>query len=424
MTLPVPTSSEPARSRRTLLAAAAGGLLAAVAGALGRPVPAAATHLLGFGHVNDAGAANTTLTTSSTGTALLVTQNGTGTALRGSASNGIAGFFTSASGSGVSGVVAANNKFGVYGANDALTYGGGAAIRADGKGNHGLVATTAEPSASAVRGFNMAGGYSVHGEGWIAVYGESASNAGVWGQTETGIGVYGVSGSNFGVLGASSSGVGVRGSSSGDDAVLGRTTAAYKAGIAGANPNALGWAGYFEGNVVITGTLNGSGVLSRIDHPLDPANKTLAHTFVGSPEMKNVYDGTVTLDARGEASVALPAYFEALNTSVHYQLTAIGAAAPDLHVAAKVNKNRFTIAGGQPGTEVSWQVTGVRRDAYAAANPIKVEEAKPAARRGRYLNPLAHGQPESNGWKDLSAPAEVPKRPTRIQPEGGARLTP
>jgi hypothetical protein len=43
----------------------------------------------------------------------------------------------------------------------------------------------------------------------------------------------------------------------------------------------------------------------RIDHPLDPANKYLNHSAVESPDMKNIYDGVVTLDADGEAVVEL-----------------------------------------------------------------------------------------------------------------------
>jgi hypothetical protein len=46
---------------------------------------------------------------------------------------------------------------------------------------------------------------------------------------------------------------------------------------------------------------------------------------------------------------------------------------------------------------VSWQVTGIRQDAYAKANPIMVEELKPVHERGTYLHPEAHGMPESNG---------------------------
>jgi hypothetical protein len=32
------------------------------------------------------------------------------------------------------------------------------------------------------------------------------------------------------------------------------------------------------------------------DHPLDSANKYMNHSFVESPEMKNVYDGVAVLD--------------------------------------------------------------------------------------------------------------------------------
>jgi hypothetical protein len=105
-------------------------------------VAGAAGSALIMGAANSAGTANTSLTTSTSGTALLVTQNGTGTALRGSASNGIAGFFTSANGSGVSGVVGNLNSYGVYAANDAAGTGSGAALRANGKLNYAIVASS------------------------------------------------------------------------------------------------------------------------------------------------------------------------------------------------------------------------------------------------------------------------------------------
>ena len=102
-----------------------------------------------LGQANSAGTSNTSLTTASTGTALLVTQNGTGTAVRGStgSGSGIAGFFTSGSGSGVSGVVANGSKYGVYAANDSVDSNGGAALRASGQQNEGVVATSAEDPA-------------------------------------------------------------------------------------------------------------------------------------------------------------------------------------------------------------------------------------------------------------------------------------
>ena len=36
--------------------------------------------------------------------------------------------------------------------------------------------------------------------------------------------------------------------------------------------------------------------------------------------------------------------------------------------------------------KVSWQVTGIRQDAFANANRIPVEEDKPARERGKYLH--------------------------------------
>ncbi len=66
----------------------------------------------------------------------------------------------------------------------------------------------------------------------------------------------------------------------------------------------------------------------RIDHPLDPEDKYLYHSFVESADMMNVYNGTVTLDGDGGARVRLPDWFEALNRDYRYQLTPIGAQLP------------------------------------------------------------------------------------------------
>lgn len=159
-------------------------------------------------------------------------------------------------------------------------------------------------------------------------------------------------------------------------------------------------AGMFEGPVNIYGNVNIVGNLSKssgsflIDHPLDPKNKVLRHSFVESPDMKNIYDGVVKLDRKGEAVVELPKYFEALNKDFRYQLTAIGAAAPGLFIKEEINNNRFKIAGGNPGQKVSWQVTGIRHDAYAIKHPIVVEEEKGKGsgfERGSYLSPDAFG---------------------------------
>jgi hypothetical protein len=126
----------------------------------------------------------------------------------------------------------------------------------------------------------------------------------------------------------------------------------------------------------VYGNLTVSAVKNfRIDHPLDPENKYLYHSSVESPDMKNMYDGIAILDGKGEAEVRLPEWFEALNRDFRYQLSCIGSFAP-VYVAEQIHENRFRIAGGTPGLEVSWQVTGIRHDPYAIAHPSPVEVDK------------------------------------------------
>jgi hypothetical protein len=167
--------------------------------------------------------------------------------------------------------------------------------------------------------------------------------------------------------------------------------------------------------VQVSGFLSKLGGGFKIDHPLEPARRYLVHSFVEAPEMLNIYSGRVKLNARGRATVRLPRYFEAENSEHRFQLTAIGAPAPDLHVAKEVANNRFTIAGGRPGLTVNWQVTGVRNDAWARKNPMRVEPLKAKADRGKYLVPTAHGKPRSEGI--LRLPTRVPKKLQR-KPDG------
>jgi hypothetical protein len=141
------------------------------------------------------------------------------------------------------------------------------------------------------------------------------------------------------------------------------------------------------GTVHVVGNLTKGGGSFQIDHPLDPANKYLSHSFVESPDMMNIYNGNVTLDAKGRAWIKLPDYFEALNQDFRYQLTPIGNPGQHiLYIAKEIAANRFKIAGGKPGAKVSWQVTGIRHDAYANAHRIQVEEDK-GQKRGTYLHP-------------------------------------
>ena len=145
----------------------------------------------------------------------------------------------------------------------------------------------------------------------------------------------------------------------------------------------------FSTNVSVTGDTSVIGALSKgsgtfvIDHPLDPKNKLLYHSFVESPDVKNIYDGVATLDAHGEAMITLPKYFLALNGDFRYLGTPLGEPMPNLHLTGEVAKRFWLfgtpvvrIAGGAPGGSVSWQVTGIRHDPYIQANPIVPEVEK------------------------------------------------
>jgi hypothetical protein len=158
---------------------------------------------------------------------------------------------------------------------------------------------------------------------------------------------------------------------------------------------------HVPGDLIVGGTLTkGSGAF-KIDYPLDPANKTLSHSFVESPDMMNIYNGNVTTDPKGDAQVTLPIYFGLLNRDFRYQLTVIGQFAQAI-VASEIKENIFTIKTDKPNVKVSWQVTGIRQDAYANANRIQVVEDK-GQQRGTYIHP------ELFKSASMPAPEKVPQ---------------
>jgi hypothetical protein len=269
---------------------------------------------------------------------------------------------------------------------------------------------------------NTKGGFfQSDAETGIGVFGyasnQSGVNYGVHGFSESldGIGVYGLVDSNQTIEGGSP--YGVYGRNTGCNA----GAAVYAVSTCNATPAFVashttgGYAGNFYGHVSVNGTLTKTAGSFKIDHPLDPANEYLYHSFVESPDMKNIYDGVVVLDEDGKARVEMPDWFQALNggaefsADYRYQLTPVGAAMPDLYIAQEIQDNAFEIAGGAPGMKVSWQVTAIRHDAYAESNRIPVEQAKPAAEKGTYLFPELFGQPEQLGlfYVPEHAPAEA-----------------
>lgn len=163
-----------------------------------------------------------------------------------------------------------------------------------------------------------------------------------------------------------------------------------------------------NGNINITGNVAKGGGTFKIDHPLDPANKYLVHSFVESPEMMNVYSGNIITDANGFATVTMPEYFEAANKDFRYQLTVIGSFAQAI-IQKKMANNTFVIQTNQPNIEASWQVTGVRNDKYANAHRIEPVQEKKL--KGSYIHPELFGEDKElseSAVKDKQAAVEVP----------------
>jgi len=258
--------------------------------------------------------------------------------------------------------------------------------------------------------------------GGIAIEGVAPSTSGVgvkgWANGTAAVGVLGVQfhGGTTGELATSS--VGARGEhnatgnygylGSTDYGVLGRRGDDSAVGYFASEHGVYGrcsvgggrYAGYFNGPVRVNGTLSKSGGSFVIDHPLDPENRTLSHSFVESPDMMNIYNGNVVTDADGTATVALPDWFEALNRDFRYQLTVIGQFAQAI-VAREIEDNSFVIRTDRGNVKVSWQVTGIRHDRWAEAHRIPVEEDKPDDERGTYLAPEDWDQPRELGleWR-------------------------
>lgn len=234
-------------------------------------------------------------------------------------------------------------------------------------------------------GATTPGGVGLVGFGGSA----SSSSGGTGGSLIGGVSTNGNGGDGAFAVGALGVGTGKKG---------GRGIVAIPGG--GAGGATAGLAGEFLGDVEISGNLAKGGGSFKIDHPLDPENKYLYHSFVESPDMMNIYNGNITTDQNGEAMVELPEWFEALNKSFRYQLTVIGTFAQAI-VAEKIKGNRFTIRTTAPGVEVSWQITGIRKDAFAEKNRIPVEQVKSERERGTYLHPEAFNKSKERGVEYL-----------------------
>jgi hypothetical protein len=400
------------RTRRSVMAAAAAAAGVFAVESIRRPAPVAAASVV-LGSQNTATKA-TTIRSTNAGTSAkalvgVITQTGPGPSTA-----GVEGRSSAQGGAGVSGV--ANNGSGAKGVHGRSTSGMGVVGEAPGDAaeNYGVYGVA---SAYPRQGGH---GYGVYGLGISGgVYGRSPFGSGVHGEGDPGVsgsGYVGIAarGIAYGLLAttdeqggtryavkAEANGsqfatrYGVHGTGQYGVFGIGNLSGGANYGVWGESDSATGYAGFFNGNVHVTGTLTQPAGIAVVDHPQAPADRTLAHAFVAAPEMLDLYRGVATLGRDGRATVRLPRYFESLNTTVGYQLTAIGTPAPELHVAQEIENGRFVIAGGGPGQKVSWVVTASRQDAWARSNPLRVDRAKSRRDRGRYLHPEAFGRPPS-----------------------------
>ncbi len=348
------------------------------------------------------------------------------------------------------------NGSGVYGSS-ASGYG----VYGASSGGYGVVAASATGRALYAHSPNggvavYAESRSINGRGVVAlssndnaVFASATSGTAVYGQSETGAGVQGVnttsnrvgylgagiaavlgtSGGNTGYLGVSEGGV--RGVSSSEDGVRGEASSAIKSGVYGVNSHASGYgvfarntggglAAGFDGGVQIWGSLNVTGTKNfLIDHPLDPENRVLHHAAVESSEVLNVYSGNVVTDEEGRAVVALPPWFEAINTDFRYQLTVIGRFAQAI-VEEEVKDGRFAVRTNLGRVKVSWQITARRNDAFMRAHPFVVEGEKAPAERGLLLAPEAFGQPPAVGTAARPSVAEAAAPAVDAEGDGGS----
>jgi hypothetical protein len=292
--------------------------------------------------------------------------------------------------------------------------------------------TNTSPSNSAIAG---SGGQALLGSGnggkGVSGYGgasngtseSSSGGAGVYASGGTGVGPFDIGGKGvnaFGGNGSETGGAGVMatggngggfdGGGDGIDAYGGSATATGLGGGSGiyAVGGTDGYAGYFDGEVVVNGSISKSGGSFRIDHPLDPANKYLYHSFVESPDMMNIYNGNVVTDSSGTAIVTMPAWFEALNTDFRYQLTVIGQFAQAI-VASEIANRSFMVKTSKPNVKVSWQVTGIRQDAWANAHRIQVEVEKAQRDQGRYIHPELFGHAGEPSIAEFHHPRPQPE---------------
>lgn len=299
-------------------------------------------------------------------------------------------------GGGLGGTNSANGAAGGSGGGSggvAPTTGGAGTAGQGNAGGNGYV-----PSPYATGGGGGSGAVGSNGIGSASGAGGAGTSSSISGSSVTYAGGGGgggaVQGASAGAAGSGGGGAGGSGSANGSAGIAntggggGGGGNSFSGGAGGSGIVILSFTGCvppsvtFNGNVKfakafsVTGSLTkGSGTF-EIDHPQYPETMILVHSFVESPDVMNLYDGIAMLDANGEVVIRLPLYFDALNRDPRYQFFPMDQAMPNLYVKEEEHDNQFVIAGGKPGGQISWQITGIRRDPYILMHPIIVEVLK------------------------------------------------
>ena len=291
--------------------------------------------------------------------------------------------------------IAGGAAAGVYGSTSSQT-GGFGVVGTSGTGA-GVLGTTdsnrVNPPSGPTGVFGQsAGGTGVRGNSTTGVgsTGISQDAAGVYGFSNTGPGVYANSGSGPGFF-ATSTQTAVWGRSGAGTGVFGQATSNGIGVYGAAGPG--GYAGYFEGNVYISGGLAGGDVSSSLVQARDGGRRAVYSVDSTEPVVEDFGEGTL---ASGRAQVGLDADFSVvIDVGPYHVFLTEGGDYGGIYVHRKDSS----------GFEVRARNTG-------AGGPFSYRVvAKRKGTAGKRLEKLE--RPKGLNVKDL----EPPKLPEMLKPE-------
>ncbi len=238
----------------------------------------------------------------------------------------------------------------------------GVGVAGYGAGSGAGVSGTGGATGNGVTGTGgSSSGYGVYGTGSTGVYG-SGTSYGIYGNSSSGTGVYASSGYT-GIMAYGGTGYGVGGQSTNSYGVYGTgPTGVYGSGSSyGVYGYSTNYAGYFSGNVYVTGNLTVAGTKSFIQpYPNDPT-KEINYVSMEGADTKVFFDGEGQI-VNGVAIIQIPDDFKIV---VSHQKPLIVTVTPNgapasLYVADK-NYDTITIKSNDTkNVAFDYFVTGFR----------------------------------------------------------------